>query len=179
MPSSDLCTRDEVKSFLGITGTTYDSTISRLVTAASDAVERFCRRRFARSEYSEFYDGRGADRIVLLQRPVVSVENVWDDPSGEYFDDELLETEEYEVDSERGIIVLRQGRFFDGKRNVKVEYTAGYSSIPEDIAQAAALLAAAWFREGRELVTGEARPGRGGMPEGALALLRPYREIAA
>lgn len=173
MPSAELCSRDEVKAFLGITGATYDAAISRLVTAASEAVERHCRRRFALTAYTEYHDGGGKDRIVLLERPVTVMSQVWDDPEREFEEDALLGAEEYVVDSARGILELRSGRFFDGKRNVKVSYTAGYGAIPEDVTQAAVLLAARWFREGRET----ARAGESAeLPGEVRALLRPYRE---
>ena len=134
------------------------------------AVERFCRRRFASASYTEYHEGGGSDRIVLLERPVISVTNVWDDPDREFDNDAQLETDEYTIDSPRGILVLRRGRFFDGTRNVKVSYTAGYGTIPKDVNQAAVLLAAAWFREGRDTAKPE-------VSDDVRSILKAHREV--
>jgi hypothetical protein len=168
-----------VKLYLGITGTTYDAAISGLVAAASDAVESYCRRRLGEGSYTEYHDGGGKDRLVLAHRPVVAVANVWDDPEREFSVDALLEEEEYTVDPLAGILRLMQGRFFAGVRNVKVEYTAGYDTTPGDISHAAVLLAATWFREGREATACSKRRKGEALPEAVMALLRPYREAAA
>lgn len=178
MAAGDLCTRDDVKLHLGLTGTTYDAAITKLVTAASKAVERFCRRRFSVASYTEYHDGGGKDRLVLAHRPVVSVTNVWDDLERDFSDDALLEPEEYVTDLNAGMLLLKQGRFFAGVRNVKVVYTAGCATMPEDIAHAAVLLAAIWFRQGREVVEGRGRKSEV-LPEAVIGLLRGYRDVAA
>ena len=152
--STNLCTRDNVKSYLGLTGTTYDDVIDLLIPAASEAIERFCGRRFGQSSYTEYHDGGGKDALVLAQRPVASVSGVWDDVNRNFSDDFLLDADEYVVDTARGLVVLRNGAFSDGVRNVKVTYTAGDSSVPTDVAQACIMLVAALFHRGREAADG-------------------------
>jgi hypothetical protein len=53
-----------------------DSLVSTLVTAYSDAVEKYCRRRFVTWSYDELYDGTGDRRLLLRQYPVQSVQAV-------------------------------------------------------------------------------------------------------
>lgn len=167
MPSANLCTRDNVKTFLGLGGTTHDAAIDLLLPNASEAIELYCRRRFAQTAYAECYDGAG-DTVVLRRRPVINVTHVWDDPYGEFHDESLLDPSEYFVEAARGFVTLRAGRFFAGRGNVKVVYDAGYTLVPSDVAQACILLVAHWFGRGREAV----EP----MPEAVTNLLTPHRE---
>jgi hypothetical protein len=53
-----------------------DSLLGTLVTAVSDAVEKYCRRRFVTASYDELYDGGGDRRLLLRQYPVQSVQAV-------------------------------------------------------------------------------------------------------
>jgi uncharacterized phiE125 gp8 family phage protein len=154
MASTNLCTRDNVKSYLGLSGTAYDAVIDLLIPAASEAIEKFCGRRFGQASYTEYRDGEAADRVVLRERPVTLVTAVWDDPDRDFDDDSRLDADEYVLEPESGIVRLRYGSFADGVRNVKVQYTAGYSAIPQDLAQACLMLVAAWFHRGREAADG-------------------------
>lgn len=185
--STDLCTRDSVKTYLGLTGTNYDDLIDALVPAASEAIENACRRRFAEEEDAEYHDG-GEDRLVLRRRPVASVTDIWDDPERNFADASKLEADEYVLDADRGMVLLRQGTFSPGIRNVKVAYTAGYSSVPDDAAQACRALVSAWFHRGREAADGldrravaevAQRFASEGLPAPVLQVLRPYREHVA
>jgi len=141
-------------SYLGLTGTTCDDLIDALIPAASEAIENACRRRFGETAYTEYYDGGGRDRLVLRKRPVNSLSGVWDDPDREFGDDTQLDPDDYVLDADPGILLLRQGTFADGLRNVKVSYTAGYGTLPTDVAQACRMLVAAWFHRGREAADG-------------------------
>jgi hypothetical protein len=58
----------------GVSG--QDSLLGVLITAYSEAVEKYCRRRFVSTAYDELYDGTGARRLLLRQYPVQSVQAV-------------------------------------------------------------------------------------------------------
>lgn len=73
-----------------------------------------------------------------------------------------------------------------GVNNFRVQYTAGYATIPEDVQEATAQLVASWFAgRGRDLTLASehtsgsyayaAQPAGGQLPERVRALLRPYR----
>lgn len=147
--SASLCSRDDVKTYLGLSGTTYDASIDTLIPAASEAIENACGRRFAETAYTEYRDG-GHDRLVLKRRPATSVSGIWDDPDRVFGDATKLDSDDIVLDTDRGIVILRQGAFQNGVRNVKVSYTAGSAEVPDDIAQACVMLVAAWFHSGRE-----------------------------
>lgn len=57
-------------------GGSYDSLISTLITAYSDAIEKYCRRRFVSHAYDELYNGSGDKRLLLRQYPIQSVTSV-------------------------------------------------------------------------------------------------------
>lgn len=50
--------------------------IATLISAASKAVQKFCRRDFTGTSYDEIYSGRGEQRLILRQYPILSVESV-------------------------------------------------------------------------------------------------------
>jgi len=50
--------------------------LSVLVTAYSDAIEKYCRRRFVSTFYDELYNGTGDKRLLLRQYPIQSVQSV-------------------------------------------------------------------------------------------------------
>jgi hypothetical protein len=53
-----------------------DALLGVLITAYSEAVEKYCRRRFVSTAYDELYDGTGERRLLLRQYPVQSVQAV-------------------------------------------------------------------------------------------------------
>jgi hypothetical protein len=57
-------------------GGPYDSLISTLITAYSDAIEKYCRRRFVSHFFDELYNGSGEKRLLLRQYPIQSVQSV-------------------------------------------------------------------------------------------------------
>src|SRR5271170_6588898 len=52
------------------------ATVSGLITAASRAIERYCRRDFASHTYDELYNGDADRRMILRQYPLISVQSV-------------------------------------------------------------------------------------------------------
>jgi hypothetical protein len=46
------------------------------ITSCSDAIEKFCRRRFLPQAYDECYNGLGERRLILRQYPLQSVQSV-------------------------------------------------------------------------------------------------------
>jgi hypothetical protein len=60
----------------GYTPGSNDALIAALITAYSDAIEKYCRRRFVSTSYDELYDGNGDRRLLLRQYPIQSVQSV-------------------------------------------------------------------------------------------------------
>jgi hypothetical protein len=75
MATKDLCNLARAYQELnGVVG--VDSLLSTLITAASDAVEKWCRRDFISTSYDELYSGNGDRKLMLRQYPLISVQSV-------------------------------------------------------------------------------------------------------
>ncbi len=73
---SDLITNARAKFNIPTATTANDAAINTLISAASRAIQRYCRRDFAVLSYDELYNGNGDRRLILRQYPVVSVQSV-------------------------------------------------------------------------------------------------------
>ena len=79
MPANtmDLITVSRARQNLpSVTDSSQDANLQTLVTAASKAVQRYCRRDFVTCSYDELYHGSGDRRLFLRQYPVQSVQAV-------------------------------------------------------------------------------------------------------
>jgi hypothetical protein len=78
MAAKDLCTL--TRAYQNIQGQTlggpYDSLIATLITTASDAIAKYCRRDFYVRSYDELYSGNGERRLLLREYPIQSVKSV-------------------------------------------------------------------------------------------------------
>jgi hypothetical protein len=52
------------------------TTLNNLITAISDAIEKYCKRRFVSTAYDELYNGTGDRRIHLRQYPIQKVTSI-------------------------------------------------------------------------------------------------------
>jgi hypothetical protein len=72
----DLITAARAKLNIPSATTADDPTIDRLIGSCSRAIQRYCRRDFARTDYDELYSGNGEGRLLLRHYPVLSVQSV-------------------------------------------------------------------------------------------------------
>ena len=146
---ADLITLQQYKDFAGLTGVTMDARINVIVDSVSKLVKNYCCTSFideyssAKTEYFDIKDNV-TTRVMLDEGPVNTVTSVQErdsqadsyvtlitensDNSGKY---------EYIVDTMTDSIVRTDENvdkaFPKGRKAVKVVYTAGYSSCPEDL----------------------------------------------
>lgn len=186
--ASALTTTAAVQQMPNLAGGNLTAWINQLVPQACAIIETYCKRTFAQATYTEYYSGRNEEKLVLRQRPVTAVLNVWEDPTG-YFGQAsgafasttlLVNATDYVLDyddgvpqSNSGLLIRLRGafanlawpywpiaqagsfrplsasplpRWFWGRGNIKVQYTAGYATIPSDL-QSAANMLVAWMIE--------------------------------
>ncbi len=74
MATKDLITL--ARAYQNLQGQSNDTLVGTLITAVSDAIEKYCRRRFVSTAYDELYNGTGDRRLLLRQYPVQSVQSV-------------------------------------------------------------------------------------------------------
>ena len=146
---ADLITLQQYKDFAGLTGVTMDARINVIVDSVSQLVKNYCGTSIIddyssdKTEYFDVLDAR-TSRVMLDEGPIRAVTSVQEresqadsyvtlitensDSSGKY---------EYIVDSMTDSIIRTSEEvdksFPKGRKAVKVVYTAGYSSCPEDL----------------------------------------------
>lgn len=132
--------------------------IDTLIPMVEAEFERFTGRKVDSESLDERYDGDGAEMIVLRSAPatVTAVSLIDADGSAT-----SVASTEYYVDTERGFLYARSGsthtygfvpdgmgdrparnraplyRWPEGTRNVRVQYTGGWSTVPSDLSLAA------------------------------------------
>src|SRR3990167_11303788 len=120
-----------------------DNLIRRKINQATKMIEKYTGVHFASTTYTdEEYDATNVDQLVLKQRPIITFTSFQvRDTTLNQSDWETVDSTLYFVDSDAGVLDLLF--IADGHWNrYRVTYTAGYATIPEDIAEAAATLAA-------------------------------------
>ena len=146
---ADLITLQQYKDFSGLTGVTMDARINVIIDSISKLVKNYCGTSIIddySSDKTEYFDILNANttRVMLDEGPIRTVTSVSEresqadsyvtlitensDSSGKY---------EYIVDSMTDSIIRTSQdvdkSFPKGRKTVKVVYTAGYSSTPEDL----------------------------------------------
>jgi hypothetical protein len=77
MAAKDLITLARAKQNIqAVADASQDGLLTALVTSVSEAVEKYCRRRFVSTAYDELYNGTGDRRLLLRQYPIQSVQSV-------------------------------------------------------------------------------------------------------
>lgn len=142
--SYSLTTLADVKETMGIASsdTSWDNFLVRKINQATRAIEAYCGRRFALTTYTnEEYDATNTNQIILRQRPIVTLTTLDVRDSGLNITDfESIESDLYFYDANAGVLELNFTARGSWNR-FRVTYSAGYSTIPEDLAEACATLA--------------------------------------
>lgn len=128
-----LCALADVKAYLGITSSATDGVLTTLIGNVSAAIESYCNRTFASASYTETRNGQGGWRLFLANGPVTAVASVSVDGVSIPAAPDALSSG-YVVD--QNTVYLRGYCFNRGVQNVTVTYTAGFASVPGDVAQA-------------------------------------------
>lgn len=140
-----LTTKADVKESLGISSgdTTKDNLIIRKINQATRVIENYCDTHFLNDQtYTEYYDAKNySSELVLRNRPVVTFTGLYarmTTTNDNHF--QTIDTNLYFVDNSAGVVKFLDN-FWGSWQQWKVVYTAGYSTIPEDVAEACATLA--------------------------------------
>src|SRR5712692_6958043 len=72
----DLIDLDRARQNIPTSQNTDEPVISTLITGASRACRKYCRRDFTQTTYDELYSGTGDRRLFLRQFPLISVDSV-------------------------------------------------------------------------------------------------------
>jgi hypothetical protein len=183
----DLCTLADLKAWLPNQGNNDDVTLQSLISNASLQVLQFIDRPHVLASVlgalNETYDGNDSDRLLPRQFPIIAVSGVSVD--GIPIQQAASPTAAgFLWDNRR--ILLRGYRFNCGVQNVQLSYTAGYSSVPLDLRQAAIEAFALAYRQ--RVHIGEKSNSMGGqvtiafdmsdVPPRSLSVFNQYRRLA-
>ncbi len=183
----NLTTLAKIKLYLDIDEATWDTVLGNLQNGAEDRIENYCGvDGFASATRTEQIDGRGSSRLVLKNRPIISIATVHDSTSRTFGASALIASTDYTFYDDSGLLQRTAGAFVNGIRNVQVVYVAGYATIPDDLQLAVCKLVGAYWnqmRQGADGITTEreadynAAYEKVGMPEDVTRLLDPYANV--
>lgn len=146
----------EYKVWRNISASTYDAIIAVMVAAAQTEAERWCNRTFDVNTFTESYDGKASEILVLRSPPITSIAYLRiTQPDGSYT---TVDDDTYNFDAESGVVkyepalagrLLRDDwgeieasgwgaspMFPDGFRNIEAKYVGGYGgtyTMPADL----------------------------------------------
>lgn len=145
-----ICTVADVHALLGIPAadTSRDAELANLTFVATDMIESWCNRPIVpKAMPAESHDGWSGDTIMLFYTPVVSIQSVteyWSTGGAHVLSEVSPSTpgDGYQAELRTGRLIRTfDGQWpmpwFPGSRNVIVNYTAGFSTMPPAIWQAA------------------------------------------
>jgi hypothetical protein len=161
---------------------TDDALLSSLISAVSNYIQAWLNRSFAEAQYTEFRDGiPNGDTLVLANYPVISVSSVTISgqiipPSPDYVTSGFW--------ADEGALNLVGYRMNRGRRNVQITYTAGYATVPIEIAQACTELVALRYSE-RDRIGHQSKSIAGetvsfmvkDFPPDVLTILQNYKKV--
>ena len=142
-----LATIDQLKEYLGDVADKDDALLTRIVNAASDALESYCGRTFASTAHTEYYDGTGTNTLVLRQFPIISIASFLEGGAALTTGQDASATPDVLYYPETGRLVRPWFIFLPYRNWYKITYTAGFSSVPASIIQACLDLSAIMLRE--------------------------------
>jgi hypothetical protein len=133
--TQDLTILATVKAEFGITDTSEDAKLATWIKQASGMIAVYCNRVFGFETVSEaFRLDTGYARLRLARFPIAAITSVTEDG-------EVLDTSDYEIDSEAGLLMrLSEDELWSWPATkITVAYSAGYElldGLPQDIERA-------------------------------------------
>jgi len=125
-----LLSKDDLKAELNLTATDteYDALLVIIAAAVQSLFDELAGITTEETEHTEYFNGKTYQQKVFLKNTPVKVDtiSVWDDPDWVY--DDALSSADVKVDLVNGIVYYNS-YFSEGFQNIKVTYTAGYTSL--------------------------------------------------
>ena len=129
-----LVTLDEIKTYMRITGSEYDDLLTMFQESVEQSIINYCETDFETHVITnEMHDGLGADVIVPKYFPILSVQSIVFGVDAAGAGGSEQDSDNYYYDAtgimlRKGIVTTPRGRGY-----IRVDYTAGYASIPSDV----------------------------------------------
>jgi len=143
-----LVSLDDVKTYLGVTADTDNTLIGQMIDAAQEAMEKYAGRHFLNATVTEYLNGTGK-RTLFLQEPPdggdSGVTSIYVDSARAWAAANLIDSDDYQVDSGDCCVHYLDHIWTMGQRNVRVIYTAGFATVPDDLEFACRIQVAALY----------------------------------
>jgi hypothetical protein len=121
-----------------------DNRLQAFINMSSDRISSWCDRIFQSQTYTEYHSGRRSNILLPIQYPITAIvelrmdlDRLWTDPST------LLDITKLFI-HDSGQSVVYDGIFGSGYSNLRLIYTAGYTTIPTDL-ELACVWMVEWF----------------------------------
>jgi len=134
-----IITLADVKAYLRVYSTDTDAEITDMLEAVSDVCERFTRKVWRSTSYTETYSGEGIGAVLTLRHvPVTTVTTVTENGAAVTSTGWVLDGRQGWLQRGSSLVPLSWQRGF---QNIVVTYTAAPASVPANIEQGCRLLA--------------------------------------
>lgn len=160
--AANLITKQEYKTYAGISSTNQDAEIDLLIPKVSALVKAYCRRSFidyVDEAYTEVFEG-GFGSLLLKESPVLQIIEVQlSIDYGQTYTD-LAEFSDWAPSGDY-VVAVNPAGFKPYVNGYKVSYFAGYETVPEDL-KLAVLDLVTYYRKNDGSVHNNKSPGAGG-----------------
>ena len=149
-----------LKRYIGISGTDDDSLLAELIAEIDAKAKLIMGGRIVESTVyaNARIDGSGRDELLLPQFPVTALSDVRMANDYAFADATVLvEDDDYTYDPDSGIITHLSGVWSEGVRNVRLTFTAGYATVPDDLIEAASHCVADRYTRAKQLASGQSQ----------------------
>lgn len=173
--SNALVTLEAVKLHLGLapSNVAEDARLELFINAASAFIETYCSRRFKSQSYTELQSGRQNNYIVPLHFPITAISEIRISNTSAWSDAATLVSDEDYLISDYGTSIQLWFNVLHGYNNVRIIYTAGYTTLPSDL-ELAAMWAVEWYYRHRQRADmGKISTSKGDESIGILASMPP------
>ena len=159
--ATELLTISDVKSHLYITHSNDDDYLTALITRSRKQIQNFIKKAIGSQEWVWVIDAVGSEELQIPYQPVITVDLVSEKTDFQTYEPIVLSTA-YDTDGEheKTFTPFYSGRF-------KVEYTTGYTTLPDDLKQA-------WLIQINHLYENRGDVKEQGLSEMAKDILAPY-----
>lgn len=156
--ANDIVLLADIKDYLRKTDTNQDNFLQDWLTIISGQIEEYCDRKFREQTITgEIHDGDGTEILYTHYFPITQLDGATDaaklanlqyrnDPDSAWTDIET-DIDHVFLDSRNPYIEFYDEVFPLGRRNIKVSYKAGYTSIPADVQRVCIEMVAILWKE--------------------------------